>query len=366
MRNKRLLFIRYKKSRNILEGGEQGSQKNYNALCSVLGRDNVDTIYVHDETRGHNTMDYIKGLMYLPFGYWFGLTPKKVRGIVEKAGGYDYLFIDRSLFGIIASKAKQFGYAGRIISFFHNVEKVYFDAKCGGKAWGRLVISCADRNDRWCCECSDRIISLNRRDSSLIENLYGRKADTLLPVMFKDSYRQDTYPTCYTSDRPECLFIGAYFTANNEGIEWFVRNVYPYVNIRLKIVGKGMDRLRDSRWLSDDIELISDAPSLREHFESADIMILPIFKGSGMKVKTCESLMYGKNIIATDEAWEGYELDYDRAGGKCNTAEEFISRIKEFESNPSPRFNRYSREIYLEKYSDTLAEGIFRKLLSEQ
>ena len=92
-------------------------------------------------------------------------------------------------------------------------------------------------------------------------------------------------------------------------------------------------------------------------------MILPIFKGSGMKVKTCESLMYGKNILATDEAFMGYDIDYDMVGGKCNTSEEFIAKIKEFESNPRPRFNTYSRQIFLEKYTEEAVENKFRKIL---
>ena len=41
-----------------------------------------------------------------------------------------------------------------------------------------------------------------------------------------------------------------------------------------------------------------------------------------MKVKTCEALMFGKNIIGTKEAFEGYELDYQKVGAMCNTKEE--------------------------------------------
>lgn len=92
-------------------------------------------------------------------------------------------------------------------------------------------------------------------------------------------------------------------------------------------------------------------------------MVLPIFKGSGMKVKTCESLMYGKNIIATDEALEGYELDYSRMGGKCNTAQEFIDTIKSFTDSPRPRFNAYSRNTFLEKYSADKVVDSFSDIL---
>lgn len=360
----RLLFIRYKKSSKVFEGGEQCSQKNLDALSSILGVENVDVEYIHDEQKGHSVWDYIKAVFFFPFGYYFGLTPSRVNSIVKRADSYDYLFIDRSVFGIIAKKAKNSACRAKIIAFFHNVEKIYFGDKISKKApWRALVVRCADRNDSFCCRFADKIIALNERDRGIIEKMYGRKADELLPVMFKDKYDRESYPQGETSTKPSCLFLGAYFTANNEGIEWFVRNVYPKVNVKLSIVGKGMNKIKSCDWITPDIEVVSDAPELESYFEGADIMILPIFKGSGMKVKTCESLMYAKNIIGTDEAFEGYELDYKKVGGKCNTAEEFISLIKDFENNPRPRFNEYSRKIYLEKYSDTLAKDVFLRVL---
>ena len=124
-----------------------------------------------------------------------------------------------------------------------------------------------------------------------------------------------------------------------------------------------MARLKAEEPMLKDIDVVSDAPDLLPYFEEADIMILPIFKGSGMKVKTCESLMYGKNIIATDEAFMGYEVDYDLVGGRCNTADEFIACIKGFESKPRPRFNAYSRQMFLEKYSEEAVIGKFREVL---
>ena len=185
----------------------------------------------------------------------------------------------------------------------------------------------------------------------------------MIPVAFKDRYQRSSYPQIMTGEKPLCLFTGAYFRPNNEGVVWFVRNVLPYVDVRMKVVGKGMSRLKEEEPALKDIEVISDAPDLLPYFEEADIMILPIFKGSGMKVKTCESLMYGKNILATDEAFMGYDVDYDRVGGKCNTAEEFIARLRSFEQQPRPRFNTYSRQVFLEKYTEEAVEVKFREVL---
>lgn len=358
-----ILFIRYKKSRNILEGGEQGSQKNYNVLSRIVGEEHITTYFVHDETRKKTITEYIRGLLYFPFNFYFGLTPKRVQDIVRQAADYDVVFIDRSVFGIIAKKLKKAGYKGRVIAFFHNVEVPYFEAKLGKKPGRGIVLRCVDNNDRLACQYADKIITLNPRDDDEIFNRYGRRGDVLIPVAFKDKYQRESYSTAMTSEKPLCLFLGAYFPPNNEGILWFVQNVLPHVNIQMKVVGKGMARLKEEEPALKDIEVISDAPDLLPYFEEADIMVLPIFKGSGMKVKTCESLMYGKNIIATDEAFVGYNVDYDRVGGKCNTAEEFIACIRDFEHNPRPKFNAYSRQMFLEKHTEEAVEASFRDVL---
>ena len=190
--------------------------------------------------------------------------------------------------------------------------------------------------------------------------------DAIVPVTFNDTYSKKSYPEQLTSRKPLCLFLGAYFAPNCEGIEWFSRNVYPNVDIEMKIVGKGMSRIKDNYYVPDGTRIVSDAPDLVPYYEEADIMVLPIFKGSGMKVKTCESLMYGKNIIATTEALEGYDLDYDRMGAKCNTAREFIDAINSFAENPRPRFNRYCRDVFLQKYSTESVVETFRKILNKE
>ena len=358
-----ILFIRYKKSKNILEGGEQGSQKNYNVLSQLVGEENITTYYIHDENRKKSVGDYAKGVLYFPFNYYFGLTPKRVKEIVELAQSYDVVFIDRSVFGIIAKKLKQANYKGRVISFFHNVEVPYFEAKLGNKPGKAVLLRCIDQNDRYACQYSDKTIALNPRDDGELFDRYGRHADVLIPVAFKDKYLKEHYTSEYTSPQPLCLFLGAYFPPNNEGIIWFAKNVLPHVSIRMKIVGKGMAQLRnDEPELLKSIEIVSDAPDLQPYFAEADIMVLPIFSGSGMKVKTCESLMHGKNIIGTKEAFEGYDVDTKKVGGKCNTAEEFIALLNDFAQNPRPKFNEYSQNAFLKNYSEDAVIEKFREI----
>jgi hypothetical protein len=120
-----------------------------------------------------------------------------------------------------------------------------------------------------------------------------------------------------------------------------------------------MSRLQKEHPEMKDIEVVSDAPDLRPYFEEADFMILPVFAGSGMKIKTCESLMYGKNILGSDESFEGYQIDPERIGGLCNTAEEYIDRIRHFVKSPIPKFNSYAREIFLKNHSEESTYNTF-------
>lgn len=361
----RVLIIRYKKPHGVPEGGEKASELNSTVVRQIAGEGNVDTCYIHDEARRRTLYDYLQGIVCMPFGFYFGLTPRRVEEIVRSATAYDVVFIDRSVFGIIAKRLKEKGYRGRVVCFFHNVETVYFSAKYSSRLnplrW--LVLPCADRNDRWSCRYADRTIALSRRDDEELYRRYARHADQLIPIAFVDRYWRDAYPVGETSTPPLCMFLGAHFPANVEGIEWFVKNVLPQVDIRMQIVGKGMEKLKDADWMRPDIQVLGNIPDLEPLFEAADIMVLPIFKGSGMKVKTCESLMYGKNIIGTPEAWNGYELDYARAGACCLTADEFAAALENFCRHPRPRFNAYSRQVFVEKYSAARMVDKFRNIL---
>ena len=361
----KILIIRYKKTKGVPEGGERASELNLTVLRQIVGENNVTTYYIHDEAHRRTPWEYMQGVLYMPRGYYFGLTPKRVRALVAMAQAYDVVFVDRSVFGIVAKRLKETGYKGRIVCFFHNVETIYFAAKYANKfnpmRW--LVVPCANRNDQWSCRYADRTIALSTRDDDELFRRYGRRADQLIPIAMVDNYQRDTYDEATTSVPPLCLFLGSYFPANVEGIEWFVKNVLPHVNIRMQIAGKGMEKLQETDWMRPDIELLANVPNLTPLFEAADIMILPIFKGSGMKVKTCESLMYGKNIIGTPEAWAGYDLDYTKAGACCLTADEFISAINNFCSHPRFRFNTYSRNVFINQYSSDRMIDKFRAVV---
>ncbi len=363
----KLLFIQYRPFESVMNGGFQGTKKNLEMLTRVMGPENIEVYYLHDKSGKGSLMEHAAGAVLMPFGYFFGVTPAKVKDIVRKAQGYDFVFIERSLFGVIAKGLKEAGYQGQILTSFQNTEVAYMEARMPKHMPFRsVVIRCADKNDRWSCDYSDKVIVLNERDKASLQTMYRHTAESIIPVAMKDQCAGQTNDTkAMTSPKLKCLFLGAYFLANTEGILWFMQNVYPKVNIEVKIVGRGMGKFKEEQPdLLRDIEVVNDAPDLKPYLEWADVMVLPIFSGSGMKVKTCESLMYGKNIIATDEALEGYQIQEGISAWRCNTPEEFVKTIEEFERQPKPKYNEAARQCYLSLYSNEAVEQKFKELLS--
>jgi hypothetical protein len=330
-------------------GGLQVLQRNYNALCC----ENSVTYF--------NLLDYYKisilsKRINLLFGRYYALSQENEQKILELCENMDIVWLDTSQYGKLTKSIKQRYPSKKIITFFHNCEYDYVKQECPYNLIRQYVTK---KNESWACKYSDKIIILNERDKIMIQKLYGRIADAVIPISFpnrKINFFKEKIP-----DIPTALFLGSNFYANIHGLKWFIEKVLPFVNIKLKIIGKDMEKANFSK--NDKLEIIGYVDNLDINIQNADFMIFPIFIGGGMKVKTCEALMHGKNIIGTSEAFMGYNVDFEKVGACCETAEEFIAAINEFPKKFNSKFNQYSRNLFLEKYSDEVVFEQFADVL---
>ncbi len=362
----KVLFILFKDYSKTNDGGSRANMRSINLGKEVLGERNVDCYYINDITRKRTILSLLHAVILFPLGYFNGLTPKKLKETQILSAQYDYVFITNSIFGIVGKYLKETGYKGKIISFFHNVESIYYEARVPKALPLRnIIVGCAAKNDRYALEYADIAIGLCERDNTTLKQLYGKGFDLLAPISFTDRCKDMvTDKDVMTNNKPKCTFIGSNFPANANGILWFVKNVLPHVDIDFTVVGQNMDKLKAANECLKDIKVYSSVPDLTPYFEEADFMVFPIFDGSGMKVKTCEALMYGKNILGTTETFEGYDADPNKCGRLCNTAQEYIDAINELSQKPVKRYNEYCRRIFMEKYSENNALCTFKKIFN--
>jgi polysaccharide biosynthesis protein PslH len=356
-----LLFLCSKNVNIKSSGGEQCTNRNYLSFCELLGSNNVQVIDLISE--GEKSIFWsISKRIYLILGFYFGLSKNTLNNIIETSKKFDYIFIDTSVYGIIAYYLKKEKYHGKIICFFHNVEYYIKLQKAKKNPTDFLVSFIIYHNEKAACRYADKIVVLNKRDNTQLKSLYGVSNVNIIPISLSDSVKDQVKEP--TSVPPTLLFIGNNWFANIHGLKWFVKNVLDFVNIKLQIVGSDMDKLKKD-FVHPKIEFLGFVSNLSSIIVEADYLICPIFIGGGMKVKTCEALMYGKNIIGTKEAFEGYEIDYTKVGSICSNKEEFIHTINNYCSIRREKFNEYSRTCFLEKYSFQATLGKFERLISE-
>ena len=226
-------------------------------------------------------------------------------------------------------------------------------------------------NEELTLKNSDIIITLNNRDSLMLEEIYKKKSNKEIGITFPITKVLNKTKKI-NNEKFKLLFVGiGTFLPNIQGIEFFIEEVLAHINAELEIVGKGTEINRE-KWekLNSKVKVIGTVDNLDNYYNEADAVIAPIFIGGGMKVKIAEALSYGKTIFGTLEAFEGYEVDYKRVGGLCNTAKEFIENINNYiewwEKNNKHTFNEYSYQIFKDKYSYESSLEKLKKILKNE
>lgn len=129
-------------------------------------------------------------------------------------------------------------------------------------------------------------------------------------------------------------------------------------NVEFNIAGYQMEKILEDGWVAKykNVKVLGTVDDLAETYRNVDVVVEPILTGSGMKVKTAEALMHGKEIIGTEEALVGYE---ELKGQVCLNAGEFIKKILYYYENRPERFVPANRKAYERNYS---IKGIENKL----
>lgn len=340
-------------------GGSVVCKRNYDSLCAYYGEDSIISYPIHRKGKKSAIVMFFDDLFSMGFG---GLTVEDKKRIVLLIKNEDVglVFIDSSLFGGLSKYIKKRTSAKTVV-FFHNVE---YDFVKG------LILSnhsfifsyrifLALINEKQAARCSDLTITLNQKDSDRLKILYGRSSDYVVPVAIKDKLfevREKDYSTPLN-----LLFFGSNFPPNIEAVEILVNNILPYVKANLTVAGSGMDELLKKYDQSDKLRIKGFVNDVDELYSSCDIVVMPIVSGAGMKVKTAEAMLYGKNVIATTNALEGYDVKNVPGIIRCDSINEFINAINNFDTT-LPRYNNNIRSLYLDKYSYEASYRSFKKV----
>ena len=359
----KILFV-YPKFIEKATGGIQCSKRNSKSLVHIFGKNNVILYPVERKGSRYSLKKVINLFTELGLG---GLDRNDKEKIVKilNSEHVDIVHLDTSLYGSLAKYIRAYKKDVSIVTFFHNVEYDFTKSFCSYTSLHGLLMGCLTplvrRAEKYSVRYSNLIISLHNKDSERLRELYGKSADYEIPITLNDSNAIIDTKLSY-GNKLRLLFFGSKFKPNIEAIDILLNKIWPLINVpvELLIAGDRMDSLVGKYKGYDNIRIKGYVEDLDDMYNWADVVVLPIFSGAGMKVKTAEAMLYGKNILASDMALEGYDVENVPGIVRCHTIDDFVKGINAWNKS-LPRYNLFARKIYEHCYSYDASFSMFEK-----
>ena len=161
------------------------------------------------------------------------------------------------------------------------------------------------------------------------------------------------------------------YEPNVEGATWFAREVFPLIKqsvseAKLYLVGREPSEKALSL-ANEDIIVTGTVPEVRSYYVAADLVVVPLLHGDGVKVKLLEAISYGKQIVSTAKGVEGTAFVNNGLLPVANDVQTFAKLCAERLSDPA-RFeeeadcayeycmNHYTWDGICRQYSDYMSD----------
>jgi glycosyltransferase involved in cell wall biosynthesis len=148
----------------------------------------------------------------------------------------------------------------------------------------------------------DRIQVFTQHDADLVRTISPEVADRLRVNPFGIRPLREADPRL---EEPETLmFVGMFLhPANVDAALWIANDIMPLLRrcrpgVRLMIVGGyAPDSVRKLQ--RDDITVTGYVPSVYPFLERASVVLVPVRRGGGMRMKVLEAMAMGKAVVTT-------------------------------------------------------------------
>lgn len=137
----------------------------------------------------------------------------------------------------------------------------------------------------------------------------------------------------------DLFYIGALdWLPNQEGLQWFFKNVWPKIHEKhpsLKFYLAGRNASKEIKSLkAPNLVFLGEVENAADFMLAHHILVVPLFSGSGMRIKIIEAMALGKAVISTALGLEGNQAKNKQQVLIANNADEFLLQIESLLSNP--------------------------------
>ncbi len=253
------------------------------------------------------------------------------------------------------------------VMFTHNVEAEIFErhaARASG-IWRLVWADQSRKMRRFEAETLrrfDSVIAVSDRDAAALEKRYTlpvvEAIDTGVDLDFFAANPPGPAPA---SDGGTLVFTATMsWPANVEGIHYLLDEVWPILlrarpGMKATIIGRNppaslSDKIKE-RGLN--VTLTGFVDDIRPHVAAADVYVIPLWVGSGTRIKAFEAMAMGRPVVSTSLGVEGLDVTHDEHFLRADNTEDFAGSILSL-LNDRPRGTRIAaaaRALMEEKFS---------------
>jgi len=219
----------------------------------------------------------------------------------------------------------------------------------------------------------DAVAAVTEADRrKLLTALPNAPATYVLPVSV-DTKRFAYHPP---REKPgeRLLFVGSmFYQPNIDAVLHFHREIYPLIRqknpgVSLTIVGKDpTPAVRDLAKRDRSVQVTGTVPRVEDFYRDADLFVVPIRFGGGMKTKVIEAMACGVPIVGSPTAFEGISVTHGREAVVADTPSAFARSAVELLASPAARseMSLNARSLVEEHYSQKALTCLLKAILEK-
>lgn len=231
--------------------------------------------------------------------------------------------------------------------------------------------------ERYFWKKATKLVVVSSEDKKIMEKDLSTVDVSIIPNGIDASYFAEKVAERITP--PRVLFVGNFkWLQNTEAATVLIEKVWPLIikrvpEAKLWIVGKSIPiKIQEIAKEEKDIEVTESLPDIREAYQAATVMTVPIYGPGGTRLKVLEALASGLPVVSTPTGIAGLNLtadehalvgkDYDELAQKTIS----VLRSQKF----GKRLGQAGRAKVIENYDwksiVKLHEPIYRQVLENK
>lgn len=163
---------------------------------------------------------------------------------------------------------------------------------------GRLMDSDLKLMDQF-----DNIFGISNDEVLFFQRILGNKVQFFPHIKKKSLDCMDTGAE-FAQKKWDAVFLGFDNVYNVEGLQWFLQEVYPHLDKNLRILlGGSMTKAATGSY--ENIDVIPFVEDLDAMYRNVKVVLCPMLRGTGMKIKVVEALERSIPVVCTTRGVDG-------------------------------------------------------------